>query len=407
MSEASALESKGPLRPVAGIERYAALDVLRGLALFGVLMINLDMCFRNSFAAYAAGERNCTTSADHVVSAILVAVLQLKAFTLFSFSFGVGMAVQTDRATPRRTGVRWFLVRRLVVLLALGTCHMFLIWNGDILMLYAVCGLLALPFVRARPVVLALAGVAAITLNFVFQFGSWLPANEAYPTIAAEAARVHADGNYFEILRFHAWEAVHLSLPCLASVLPRTLGLMLLGMAAWRSGLLREPERHRLVLAGLVVLGLVVGGVSTAATQVDPAYLATIGVPMVVFEACSYIPLALAYAAGVFLCLGSSRVWWVVRPFAALGQMALTNYLTQSVVLGFIFFGYGLGLQGKLGPAMASLIGISLYAVQLIVSPLWLSRFQFGPVEWLWRSLTYGRMQPIRRVRAGAIGRTG
>jgi uncharacterized protein len=124
--------------------------------------------------------------------------------------------------------------------------------------------------------------------------------------------------------------------------------------------------------------------------------------PPALLEAAAYVPLALAYAAGLFLWLDPARPGPLARPFAAAGQMALTNYLTQSVVLSFLFYGYGLGLFGRLGPAEAALIGAALYAAQLALSRAWLRRFRFGPAEWLWRSLTYGRLQPMRRGEPGA-----
>jgi len=118
----------------------------------------------------------------------------------------------------------------------------------------------------------------------------------------------------------------------------------------------------------------------------------------VLLDAGSSAPLALAYAAALLLWLRGPRARPLAAPIAAAGQMALTNYLAQSICLSLIFYGYGLGLSARLGSAPAALLGLALYAVQLAVSGAWLRRYRFGPVEWLWRSLTYGRRQPMRRA---------
>ena len=114
-------------------------------------------------------------------------------------------------------------------------------------------------------------------------------------------------------------------------------------------------------------------------------------------EVGSFIPLSLAYGAALLLMLRSRRIAAVTAPFAAVGQMALTNYLSQSVLLSWLFYGYGWGLYGRLGSFHAALIGLAIYLGQMAVSVVWLRHFRFGPVEWLWRSLTYGRLQPMRR----------
>jgi uncharacterized protein len=195
---------------------------------------------------------------------------------------------------------------------------------------------------------------------------------------------------------FHWRETRLLILPALAASLPRTWGLMGLGAAAWRAGIFREPGRHRGFLVALGVSGILIDGSLTALS----VYLASTGhataIASILVEAGSYVPLALAYAAGRLLALQSPAAARAAAPFAAAGQMALTNYVTQSVALSLIFYGYGLGLCGRLGSAGALVIGLTLYAGQMTFSRWWLSRYRFGPVEWLWRSLTYGRRQPMR-----------
>jgi uncharacterized protein len=367
-------------QPVAEPERYGYLDVLRGVALFGVLLVNLLDAFRVSMFQHFAQFHTHPGSANFLVDTLVATFVEFKALTLFTFLFGVGTAIQAERSAARGVPVTPFLLRRFLILLAFGLAHMFLIWNGDILLLYAVCGLLLVPTLRLSPRALAILGLAAILLPSFVSLNFHFPSVEAMRAQVEAANRVYAHGDILEILRFRSSEAVRLVLPLLWSVLPRTAGLMWWGVAAWRSGLLLQPEHHRGLLSTLLVLGIVLGGVTSRLHSRFEDIL-------------TIIPLASAYAGAVLLWYRPGRA----EAFAAAGRMALTNYLTQSIVLGFIFYGYGFGLFGRLDPTAGLALAIVLYAFQLAASLVWLRHFRFGPVEWLWRSLTYGRIFPLRR----------
>ena len=165
--------------------------------------------------------------------------------------------------------------------------------------------------------------------------------------------------------RFRLHETWLLIIPLVLNILPRTTGFMLWGMAAWQSGIIREPERHRKTLIATLVLGAITGLLFPS----SPGLLAT-----------SYVAAALLWIKPQSL-----------KPFADVGKMSLTNYLLQSVILGFIFYGYGFGLFGKLGQGTGACIAIALYAAQVLFSRWWLKRYRFGPFEWLWRRLSYGK----------------
>jgi uncharacterized protein len=145
----------------------------------------------------------------------------------------------------------------------------------------------------------------------------------------------------------------------------------------------------------------VVGGAATLLSVYAASTGRPAGLPPALVEAASSTPLALAYGAGLLLVLRSPAATRLAAPFAAVGQMALTNYLTQSLVLSLLFYGYGLGLYGRLGSMSTAGVGLAVYAGQVVFSRTWLRRYRFGPVEWLWRSLTYGRGQPMRRAGGG------
>jgi uncharacterized protein len=247
-----------------------------------------------------------------------------------------------------------------------------LISNVDILTLYALCGLCLIPLLRLQAIVLALAGVAAIYLPTVLSgFQGW-PNDAIVRAHAAEATRIYAQGTLAAILEFRWRETIQYILPILLGIAQKTFGLMLVGIAAWRSGVIRDPQPYRGVL---LVCGLGLGIIGVV-WSLD-------------------LPLASAYACAILQWKRSGRSLAIAAPFAAAGRMAFTNYLTQSLILSFMFYGYGLGLFGRLDPVTGLLIAFALYAAQLGFSTWWLRRYRFGPFEWLWRSFTYGRRQPM------------
>ncbi|HZS08029.1 MAG TPA: DUF418 domain-containing protein [Blastocatellia bacterium] len=385
-----------PWAPVSSGERYGDLDVLRGVALLGVLLVNLLTLFRVSLFEHILNFHTHPGLANRAVDILAAWLLEFKAFTLFSFLFGVGVCIQAERARSHTVSASRFLARRFAILLAIGLFHMFLIWNGDILTLYAVCGLLLLPLV-GRPVWLLVAlGIAAIALTFAPVFGLPFPAEAALRTHAAAATHIYAEGSFTEILALRWRETWQFIAPLLVGSLPKTFGLMLLGIAAWRAGILKNPAQHRSFLWAVCFGAGITGAVSTTLLVRSESTGLPPPVSPSLLQAVSHIPLALAFGAGLLLWLSSTPAGPVRRSFAAAGQMALSNYLAQSIIFSLLFYGFGFGLFGRLGPAVTALIGIVVFAAQLAMSRLWLGRYRFGPAEWLWRSLTYGRRQPLK-----------
>ncbi len=382
-------------RPASSNERLWSIDIIRGLALFGVLIVNILSGFRVPLLEHIRNHFAGLEGVDRLVELLVAGVLEFKSFTIFSFLFGVGIAIQFERATSRRIEAQRFLLRRLGWLFVLGTAHLFLVWNGDILMLYAICGLALLPLVRLRSPILFLIGAALIVLPEFVSFGVKLPSGPAALADIARARQIYGNESFLPILKFRWYESWSLIVPLLIMVLPRTTGLMYWGTAAWRSGILREPKQHRGKLIVALAMGAALGGAITA----NDVWAASSGrAPWPALQNIhldASILLALAYVAGLLLWLKPRRTF-LLPGLAALGQMALTNYLLQSIVLGFVFYGYGFGLFGRIGSAGAAGIGLALYIAQIQLSRFWLRRFRFGPFEWLWRSLAYGRRQPMR-----------
>ncbi|MCG2630571.1 DUF418 domain-containing protein [Bradyrhizobium sp. WYCCWR 13023] len=370
--------------PVPSSDRIDAIDVLRGIALFGVMAINVVMEFRVSIFDQFLGPETLASPIDRAVEMILTQAIELKAFALFSLLFGAGLAIQFDRLAKsgRRTAL---LLRRLAVLLGFGIIHLCLIWNGDILTEYALAGFIVLPLLFGPRWLIALVALVSLALYLVMQD---FPPEGLFPSRAViwrdvtDANRIYATGGFLDVLAFRLRE-----LPLVASlhafVFLRTIGLFLLGALAWRSGLVQNTRGLFVIAFPAITLGaaLLYGGMEPLGT----------------------IVLALGYGAAILGIANFARGKRLLGWAAPLGRMAFTNYVAQSIVFGWIFYGYGLGLFGRLGITEAVAIGIAVYIAQVLFSAWWLRRYRYGPLEWLWRSLMYGARQPMAVGKAAAV----
>jgi uncharacterized protein len=392
--------------PVNPTERIDAIDVLRGIALFGVLAINVVNEFRVSIFEEFLPVANTTGTLDRAVQTFLTMAVELKAMALFSLLFGIGMTIQFERlaSNPRRGTL---LVRRLAILLIIGVAHLFLIWNGDILTEYSLAGFIALPFLWGPRWLLAAGAPLFLALYLVMPL---LPPVVPWPPTAwikdhvAEARHVYGTGGFLEILTFRIRETASI-LPLHVFILPRTIALFLFGMFVWRTDVIRRPATHRLLLVTVAIVGVVVGAALTVASE-EPALL---GLPSpgrmgVSLERLATLLLATGYAAAIIGFVSTRPGMRMLAWAAPLGRMAFTNYLAQSVIFGWIFYGYGLGLFGRVGVVTALAIGVCVYVAQVMISAQWLRYYRFGPLEWLWRSMMYGTAQRLHIRQATPSG---
>lgn len=395
--------------PTEASERIPGLDVLRGFALLGILVMNIQL-----FAMPIAAYENPTTWGD--LTGINLGVWTLshvffsqKFLTLFSLLFGAGICLFADRIEARGgRPARWHY-RRLGWLLVFGLAHAYLLWVGDILVAYAVCGCLVYPFRRRRPRTLLVAGVLALAVAslIALALGAVLLApglpeavtveieKEWAPDPAALEAEVAAYGGGWtaqQPLRMEQAFAIHLgALPF--SVIWFCGGLMLLGMALYRWGVLSAARSNRfyasLAAGGLLAgLPLVVFGVWWNFSGGWAWQRSLFFGPL--FNAWGCIPVALGYLGLVMLAVRRGVLPGLFARLAAVGRMAFTNYLLQTVLCTTLFYGHGLGLFGTTERYQQLLIVFGVWALQLWLSPRWLRRYRHGPLEWLWRTLTYG-----------------
>lgn len=385
-----------PIRPD---HRIAVIDVLRGVALFGVLSVNLITEFRVSLFRQFLPPTMDGSRLDHIVDAIVSVGMESKAFALYSLLFGIGLAIQFERlaANTQRLSL---LVRRLLVLLGFGILHLCFIWNGDILTEYALIGLTVLPFLYASNRVLIAA--CAMGLLSYAAMPWWLPDSFLGPDEAAlrqyvqVATSVYSSGTWSEVVRFNLAEIPRI-VPLHVLVAPRTFALFLLGALAWRSGMFRDPERHRRVFIGAAVLGLALGlGMNLLELPEAGSPWRVLAPVVSALITLAPVALAIGYGATCIALYTFAGIGGLLSLLGPLGRMAFSNYLAQSLIFGWIFFGYGLGLFGRLSSSQAMWLGMAVYLGQVLVSHWWLKRHRFGPMEWLWRTLMYGVRQPWR-----------
>jgi len=406
--------------PVSPDERIESLDVLRGFALFGVLFVNGMSWFRTHPGREYLNPDRWTSFADRVVRLAQELLMDGKFITLFAFLFGVGMAIQADRAEARGGRPRRFLIRRMLVLFAIGAAHVLLLWMGDILHVYAVLGLPFLLFVKRKTRTVAITTAVILLLPLLLSaIYSLVKLSSGEPPIRPRsetgellgpqidaAVRVYSSGTWMEIARQRLSDAANLGLKMLPSF-PSTFAMFLLGMLAHRRGIFANPAAHRrtlwTVLIGGGALGITTGVVflpfflrPAPGEMTASAYICTALFGLVPLGQSG---LGLAYGAGLLLLLQRPAIRAWLAPVGKVGRMALTNYLTESLLCSLVFYGFGLGLYDRLRPVSALPIFLAIYAAHVLWSGPWLARFRYGPVEWLWRSLTYGKAQPMRAAR--------
>ena len=393
--------------PVSEGERWLALDVLRGLAIFGILTVNV-LAF-GSPARLPGYEAGAATRVDGLVDALLAFFVVGKFYTLFSLLFGVGFALQLARAQGRGVPFVAIYARRLAWLAVLGAMHAVLLWDGDILFLYAVLGFVLLLFRRTQPRTLLMAAAVCLAASYATMLvgdalqyrgvGPWsgpVLDRHAGMTAAEEAIAIYGGGSYAQIVAYRIAGLLRGAAVLFLEQGPTALAMFLLGLYAGREGLLaRLPEQFGRLGgwgAGLVAAALVANAVFVyGELVVDRPVIAVGGLAVGGPLLCG------VYVLAVVRILRSARWQRGLRGVAAVGRMALSNYLLQSLVCTTIFYGYGLGFYNQMGAAVTVMAACALYAAQLALSAYWMSRFRFGPAEWLWRSLTYGRRQPLRR----------
>jgi uncharacterized protein len=410
------------LAPTTPNEREPVLDALRGVAVLGILPINVQLMRGPELwavlaAAPAPVVEVAASTADRVVAGLLGLFVAGKFLASFALLFGVGAAIIVGRAVSRGQRPRAVLARRYAWLLPLGLLHMLLLFPGDILFLYGLSGLALLAFVDVRPRTAWWWGVGLVVGVTVLTVGSTLlsallaggfdvPTDDPFVAGMADFGTRRADqavtafteGSYLDVVVANAWQALLVQGGQLF-LLPYVLGLFLLGFAVGRAGWVADLAGHRPQLRRVAIVGILVG----LPLNVGPALLGPLGID----GPAGVDPTAVPPGLGVLSALGQTfgaailaagylaalALWWTrrgrtPRPLTALGRVALSAYLLQSLLALIVFAGFS--VYGQLGTASSLLVVVGIWTVLLVVAPVWVSRVGQGPVERLWRRLTYG-----------------
>ena len=392
--------------------RIEAIDLLRGVAVLGILLLNIQsfsMIESAYFNPTAYGDFNGVNSWVWGLSRLFA---DQKFMTLFSVLFGAGIVLMSEsaQAAGRRPGLAHY--RRMAVLLVVGLLHAYLLWYGDILTFYALCGMLVYVARRWRPGVLFGLGLPFLMVPFLIfaavqyflpEFGpemrqefeqSWSPDAEAveeeigiyrgsYWGQMEHRARTVFELHFFVLFIWFGW---------------RVSGLMMIGMALfkWRVlGAYRSPKFYRRLLVLGCLTGFLVEGAGMLYLARKDWELEAM-IPGMQFNYWASLFTAAGYLGAVMLWHQSGAGQWLREKLSKVGRMAFTNYLAQTAICTTIFYGHGLGLFGSVERWQQLLLVFAIWAVQIAWSAWWLQRFRYGPLEWLWRCATYLRLIPLR-----------
>jgi uncharacterized protein len=424
--------------PVTGSERFHSIDTLRGIAVLGILVMNI-YGFAMPLAAYSNPLAYGGTEWFNIGTWYFThLIFDQKFMTIFSILFGAGLIMMSTRAESRGSKYTGIWYRRNFWLLIIGALHGYLIWFGDILFSYALMGMLIFPFRNRRPRTLIIVACFMLPVALLISYSGGIYVDKLQVSVA-EIEQVQDSGQELseeQTTTLEEWEAmmVFMAPPeeqvardikayrgnypgivahrapmvigmqtqaIVAFLLWRVGGLMLIGMALMKLGVLSAERSisfyRKLMLAGYGI-GLPIMFFSIyflTAHQWDHIFMFRIGM------APNYIGsvfVALGHIAAVMLIVKTGALKRLMQRFAAVGRMAFTNYLLHSIILTTVFYGYGFGLYGQVSRFWQMAFVVVVIGLQMIVSPLWLKHYRFGPAEWFWRSLTYWKWQPMRRL---------
>ena len=403
------------LQPTLGKERILALDFLRGFALLGILLINIQS-FSMPGAAYlnpsAYGDLSGANKWVWILSHVLG---DQKFMTIFSILFGAGIVLVTQKAevrTGRSAGLHY---KRSFWLLVFGLIHAHLIWHGDILVAYAVCALFAYLFRKKSPRNLMIIGLLLISVHSIFYIflGTSL---QNWPPEALEGAKISwipsetqiqeeiaaVTGSLSEQISHNSEAAIFMEIFVFLFIfLWRAGGLMLVGMALYKWGVLSATRstgfyRKAMFLSWLIGFPIVIYGVYRN-FQADWSFEFSMYLGSQ-FNYWGSLFVSFGYICAMMLIAQSNALPWLKDRIAAVGQMAFSNYIAQSIICVFLFWGIGLAWFGEVNRTGQIMVVLVVWIMQILWSRPWLNNFRFGPLEWIWRTLSYGKRQPFLKT---------
>jgi uncharacterized protein len=393
-------------------DRIVSIDVLRGVAVLGILIMNIQS-FSMPNAAYinpdAYGDLAGINKWVWILSHILASE---KFMSIFSLLFGAGVLIFTGNALKKGKNCAALHYRRMGWLLLFGMMHAYMLWYGDILVTYSLCGMFVFLFRNKRPASLVWTGLGffmvPIVLNALFGItASYWPEESYQSTLQSWSPDAVTIQNQIQIMTGGWLEQMELRIPSsifmqsgyfMMEPFWQVTSMMLLGMALFKWRIL-SAERSRRYYTRMAAIGLTTGyALSGLGVFLDFRDGWSMEFSMFIGKQFNYIGsvgVALAYVAAVMLICKSTGFRNFRLLGASVGRMAFSNYILQTIICTFIFYGHGLALYGRIERTTQLLMVLGIWVIVILVSSLWLKRFRFGPLEWLWRSLTYWKWQSI------------
>ena len=398
------------MQPTQPNERYEILDILRGFALCGVIIAN--MAYHSGYWFLSPEKQTSLEYADegNNLMWIIHFFSDGKFYSIFSMLFGVGFALQMQRSIDRGEAFVGRYTRRLLILFIFGLLHGFLFFVGDILSMYALTGFLLLLFRKQSNKYLLIAVILLLCLPVIQYAIFWWQGQGLPPADSSgdqaffqELVIVYRSGSFSDIVFNNIGGTLFGRYPDLIFTgrFFKVLAMFLLGFYIAKTKLFAftqvRKSIYKKILLWMAVIGIPCNLVLAQLMTTDAYYnLEPAGIFQPLVYAFGVPALGMFYAVALILLYQKKHFRDMLSIFAPYGRMALTNYLMQSILSCFVFMSYGLGLFGEVGPIFFTLIGLSIMIFQIMFSHWWLSKFKYGPVEWMWRSITYMRFQEIK-----------
>ncbi|MFA9558970.1 DUF418 domain-containing protein [Evansella sp. AB-rgal1] len=392
--------------PTAANERIVVLDIIRAFALFGILLVNMRFFSTPAIQVDSIGSSSSGNLFDIVSTWFIFIFAEIKFVSMFSMLFGIGFLLFMERGEEKGIHVKKFFKRRLLVLLLFGLIHIFFFWYGDILTFYALLGFLLLLMKGKQPRSLKRAAIItwSIIVTFFFLMASFMyfaqietaPAQQVLmKNEVNRVVEVYSQGTFVEILqqRMNDISIIAFGNIFLFGVI---LTMFFFGMYFWKTGIFTNTAENLDRIRRIAKTMLLVGVLGLILASLGKLFIDGANSPWYFVQYgglfLSGPSISIFYVMSILLLLqNKDRLAKATTFLQPVGKMALTNYLMQTLLCTTIFYSYGLGLFGSIGPFGGILITVGIYSLQIVYSYFWMKRFQFGTMEWLWRRLTYGK----------------
>lgn len=393
------------INPISRENRIITLDIIRGFALFGILLVN--MAFFNTPKLFIIGTEVLLFAdiGSRIANYFILVFATGKFFTIFSFLFGLGFFIFMDRIQDKGLHVAPLYRRRLFFLFILGFIHAVFIWSGDILLTYSIAGFLLLFFRNSGAetikkwaiwlfvivnIVIGLLTYLSTVVEAVFDDGSEIATYNQ--DLVQQAISIYQSGNFAEILSFRLAEEVPIILFNLVITVPFVLSVFLFGLFVGKKGITKNIDHHLNWIYSVWKKSFIFSAILTVVLLVLRMELVFIPFHLhfAILEIISYVTglvMSFFYMTSIALLYAKQKWLKFLSVFAPVGQMALTNYLTQTMICLIIFNGFG--FYGKVAPELGIVLTIVIFILQTYLSHYWLKKYRFGPIEWLWRAFTY------------------